>query len=176
MSTISLNVEIRDEPTTNLSTNSTSSTNSIPDICSAIINRYQSGELLETWANHPNMGNITLIGLNIQEPYNTSSVSLSIIYRIELVTPPSSCREQSPCGVQPKLVAYDIDGNVIEKLGSNDQPWQVMASVVDNANVTLIGAIANYSDGQTQYTSFGVSVTGNYQIQFAFIQPNNVSR
>jgi hypothetical protein len=74
------------------------------------------------------------------------------------------------------LVAYDIDGNVIQKLGSNDHPWQVFASVVGDPNITLIGAIANYSNGQTQYTSFGLPYIGDYQVQFAFIQPNNVSR
>ena len=122
------------------------------------------------------MSNIALIGLNIQESFNASSMSLNIIYRIELVTLPSSCCERSPCGVQPNLITYGKDGNVIEKLGSNDQPSQIMTSVVNDSNVRLIGAIANYSDGQTQYTSVGVSATGNYQIQFAFIQPNNVSR
>ncbi len=101
---------------------------------------------------------------------------MSIIDHIVLVTPPSSCREQSPCDIQPVLVAYDAEGNVIDKLGSNDQPWQVFASVVDDSNITLIGAIANYSNGQTQFISFGLPNIGEYQVQFAFIQPNNVIR
>ncbi|CAF3424464.1 unnamed protein product [Rotaria sp. Silwood1] len=175
LSTIELTVEIRDDPVANLSTNSTVETEPISNICAAIINRYQSGELHRAWAENPFTGNTTPTDLSIQEPFNQSSISLSIIHRIELVTPPSSCREQSPCAIQPKLIAYDEDGNVIEKLGSNDQPWQVMASVVDDSNITLIGAIANYSNGQTQYTSFGLSATGHYQVQFAFIQPNNVT-
>ncbi|CAF4249716.1 unnamed protein product, partial [Rotaria sp. Silwood2] len=175
LSIITLTVEIRDDPVANLSANSAVETEPISNICSAIINRYQSGELHQAWAENPFTGNTTPIDLSIQEPFNQSSISLSIIHRIELVTLPSSCREQSPCGTQPKLVAYDEDGNVIEKLGSNDQPWQVTASVIGDSNITLIGAIANYSNGQTQYTSCGLSATGNYQVQFAFIQPNNVT-
>lgn len=174
--TIALNVEIRDDPSTNLVTTNSDSTESISNICSAIINRYQSGELHQAWATNPSTGNTTPIDFNIQEPFNQTSVSLSIIYRIELVTPPSSCREQSPCDVQPKLVAYDENGNVIDKLGSNEQPWQVIGSIVGDSNVTIVGAVTTYSNGQTQYTSFGLSSTGNYQVEFAFIQPNNVSR
>ncbi|CAF3664415.1 unnamed protein product [Rotaria sordida] len=175
LSTIILTVEIRDDPVEVLSTNSIVETGSISNICSAIINRYQSGELHQAWAENPSTGNTTPIDLSIQEPFNQSSISLSIIHQIELAILPSSCREQSPCGIQPKLIAYDKDGNVIEKLGSNDQPWQIIASVVGDSNITLIGAIANYSNGQTQYTSFGLSAIGNCQVQFAFIQPNNVT-
>lgn len=92
------------------------------------------------------------------------------------MTVPSGCREQSPCDIQPKLVAYDEYRHVIDKLGSNDQPWQIIASIVEDSNIILIGAIANYSNEQTQYSSFGLSDIGNCQVQFTFIQPNNVTR
>lgn len=172
-----LTVEIRDDPILNLPSDSnTIPTEQISNICSAIINRYQSGELQQTWSEHPSTGNTTLIDLNIQEPYNQTSVSLSIIDHIELVTYPSACREQSPCGIQPKLIAYDQYGHIIDKLGSNDQPWQVIATIVGDSNITLVNPIANYSNGQTQYTLFGLSDIGNCQVRFSFIQPNNVTR
>lgn len=173
-SSVSLSVEIRDDPLADLSTVPT--VESINNICSAIINQYQSGELQQTWSSHPSTGNTSLIELNIREPMNQTLVSLSIIHRIELVTSPNACREQSPCSIQPKLVAYDINGLIIDKLGSTNQPWQVQANVIGNPNITLINPIANYSNGQTQYTAFGLPNLGNYQIQFAFIQPNNVTR
>jgi len=177
LSSIILSVEIRDDPQVNLPTSTTTTPiESINDICSAIINRYQSGELQQTWTSHPSTGNTSLIDLNIREPFNQTSVSLSVIHRIELIRSPSSCREQSPCVIQPKLVAYDRNGAVIDKLGSYNQPWQVQASVVGNPNIVLINSIANYSNGQTQYTAFGLPDLGTYQIQFAFIQPNNVTR
>lgn len=176
LSSVILSVEIRDDPMMNLSTITIDQTQPINDICAAIINRYQSGELQQTWTSHPSTGNTSLIDFSIREPLNQTSVSLSIIHRIKLVTSPSSCREQSPCLVQPKLVAYDENGAIIDKLGSYNQPWQVQASVVGNPNVTLINPITNYSNGQTQYTAFGLPDLGNYQIQFAFIQPNNITR
>ena len=176
LSTTILTVEIRDDPPSSLSADTTVQILQISGICSAIINRYQSGELQQAWAANPSTGNTAPTGLSVQEPYNQTSVPLSIIDHIVLATSPSSCREQSPCEVQPVLIAYDAEGNVIDKLGSNDYPWQVFASVVEDSNITLIGAIANYSNGQTQFTSFGLPHIGEYQVQFAFIQPNNVVR
>ncbi|CAF3607038.1 unnamed protein product [Rotaria socialis] len=122
LSTVTLSVEIRNDPVANISTNVSTQTNPISNICSAIINRYQSGELLQAWSNKPAAGNRAPIDLNVQEPRNASSTLLSIIYRIELVTSPLSCREQSPCSIQTTLVAHDIDGDLIKILASNDQP------------------------------------------------------
>ena len=74
------------------------------------------------------------------------------------------------------IVAYDASGNVIQKLGSNNQPWQVIATVISPSGVTTVGGIANYTNGQTQYTSFGLTATGSVQVQFAFITPYGVSK
>jgi hypothetical protein len=98
-----------------------------------------------------------------------------LISRIVLVTPPSSCRLQSACTVQPVIVAYDASGNVIQTLGSNDEPWQVVASVIGHVGVNVVGAIANYANGQSQFTSFGVTATGSYLLQFTFITPSGLS-
>ncbi|CAF3605269.1 unnamed protein product [Rotaria socialis] len=78
---------------------------------------------------------------------------------------------QSACHVQPVLVAYDTSGNIIEKLGSNDQPWPVVASILGSSNASVHGVIANYSDEQTQFSTFGATATDSYQIRFAFILP-----
>ncbi len=127
------------------------------------------------WAAASNLGGVAPLSLNVQEPGNSTTVSLNVISRVALITPPSSCRLQSACDAQPVLVAYDASGNVINKLGSNDQPWQVRASVVTPSGVSVIGAIANYSNGQTQYGKFGLTATGSAQVKFEFIQPSGVS-
>lgn len=171
-----LRVEIRSDPPRNLSSINDTAVRDIYNTNAAIINSYQSGQLLAQWAALNDSGGVVPVSLNVQEPLNQTSVPLSIISRVVLLTPPSSCREQSACDVQPVLVAYDAFGQVIQKLGSNDQPWQVVASVVGQPNVALVGAIANYSDGRTQYSAFGITVQGSYQIAFRFLAPNGVSR
>ena len=175
-STISLQVEIREDPPTGLSSNNNASVLHMSNINAGIINRYQSGELQAAWASHPLCNGTSPTSLGVQEPGNQSTVFLSVISRVALSTPPSSCRLQSACDVQPVLVAYDSSGNVIDKLGSNDQPWQIVASIVGQSSINVIGAIANYSNGQSQYTTFGLTAMGSYQVQFTFITPYNVSR
>jgi hypothetical protein len=145
------------------------------NITSIIINRYQSGELQRAWENCTGSNGTAPSNLTIQEPNNQTSFPLSVISRIVLVTPPSSCREQSPCTIQPVLVAYDSSGNVIQKLGSIQYPWQVIATIVGQPNVTVPGAITNYTNGQTQYNNFGLPYIGTYQVEFTFVQPNGVS-
>jgi hypothetical protein len=145
------------------------------NITSKIINRYQSGELQRDWANCTGTNGTTPSNLTIQEPNNQTTFPLSVISRIALVTPPDSCREQSPCTTQPVLVAYDSAGNVIQKLGSIQYPWQVVASIVGQPSVTVPGGIANYTNGQTQYTNFSLPYIGTYQVEFTFVQPNGVS-
>ena len=176
LATYQLRVEIRTDPPRNLSATNATAVQDIYNMNAIIINSYQSGELIAQWGMLNDSGGIVPFSLNVQEPLNETSVPLSIISRVVLLTSPSSCREQSVCDVQPVLVAYDASGNVIHKLGSNDQPWQVVASVVGPSNISLVGAIANYSDGRTQYSTFGVTAQGSYQIAFRFIAPNGVSR
>jgi hypothetical protein len=176
LATYQLRVEIRTDPPRNLSAINATSVQDIYNMTSAIINSYQSGELIARWRTLNTSGGFVPLSLNVQEPLNQTSVPLSIISRVALITSPGSCREQSACDAQPVLVAFDASGNVIQKLGSNDQPWQVVASVVGQPSIALLGAIANYSNGQTQYTTFGVTVQGSYQIAFRFISPNGVSR
>lgn len=141
-----------------------------------IINLFQSGILQERWRNNSDTNGLVPVSMTVQEPLNQTTVELKIIDRVALTIPPSSCREQSPCDVQPVLVAYDALGNAIQKLGSNDQPWQVVGSVVGQPNITVLGSIANYTNGQTQYTQFGISTLGSYQFEFRFISPTGVSR
>ncbi len=145
------------------------------NITSIIINRYQSGELQSAWASFTGTNGTAPLNFTIQEPNNQTSFPLSVISRIVLVTPPASCREQSPCTIQPVLVAYDSEGNVIQKLGSIQHPWKVVASIVGQPNVTVPGGITNYTNGQTQFTNFGLPYIGTYQIEFTFVQPNGVS-
>ena len=174
LSTFILRIELRFDPLPYLSSNSTNQTEILSNITASIINRYQCGEL--DWSNYSAFGNATPSGLSVQEPLSNLTVPLNLIDRLVLVTFPSSCREQSPCEIQPVLIAYDSSGNVINKLGSIDQPWQIIATIVGQSNDSLISPLANYTDGQSQYTSFGLPFMGTYQIQFSFVLPIGVSR
>jgi hypothetical protein len=117
------------------------------------------------------------ISLNVQEPGSQATVSLDVISEIVLTVPPSSCTYLCPCHVQPIIVAYDVFGNVIQKLGSADEPWLVVASLVGSpSGVNVIGAITNYTNGAAQFTVLGITAAGSYQIQFTFISPYGVSR
>ncbi|CAF1656840.1 unnamed protein product, partial [Adineta ricciae] len=165
-------IEIRDEPRFSLQSTGSLSSEVLSIIAAKIINTYQSGELTQNWKNYNITGDIVPTSLNVQEPLNDSNINLRIINRTKLWTVPDQCRQQSPCTIQPIIIAYDSDGNVIEKLGSNDHPWQVKATIVNQPNVTLPGAIANYTNGQTQYTLFGLPNIGTFEVQFAFIKPD----
>lgn len=172
LNSIQLRVEIRDDPPTVLPPSGTGISSVISNINADIINRYQGGDLQTAFQSSTT---ILPQSLTVQEPQNQTTVTLGVIDRLVLVTPPSSCRLQSACDVQPVLVAYDTSGNVMNKLGSNDQPWLVTATVISPTGVTAIGAIANYTNGQTQYTSFGLPVLGPVQVRFQFITPTGLS-
>lgn len=166
---------MRDEPRNSSVTNTGVRGEILANIASTIINSYQAGELQVKWQEMNITNGIVPNEMSVQEPFDYSTVELVVIDRIELVIPPDQCREQSPCGVQPVLVAYDSNNTVIQKLGSNDRPWQVRATIINQTNVRIGGAIANYSDGQTQYTLFSLSQLGAYQIRFNIISPDGVS-
>ncbi|CAF4012065.1 unnamed protein product [Rotaria sp. Silwood2] len=172
---IQLQIELRDEPRTSSIASTGIRAEILSNIASTIINRYQVGELQVAWRNlNVTNGSFPSV-LSAQEPFDNSSVELSIINRLLLVSPPRDCRQQSPCTFQPVLVAYDVAGNVIQKLGSNERPWQVKATVVGRPNLILPGGIANYSDGQTQYILFSLPDIGTQQVQFTLIQPDGVN-
>lgn len=174
-STIYLRVEIRNDPPNQLSANNSAASTAIRNANAYIINRYQSGDLQATWAASSTTGNNAPLSLSVQEPGNQTTIALGVISRLVLETPPSSCRQQSACDIQPVLVAYDSTGNRIDKLGSNDQPWQITATVISPSGVGVIGGIANYVNGQSQYSSFGVTTTGSVQVQFSLISPYGVA-
>lgn len=148
----------------------------LSNIVSSIMNRYQCGELQVAWMNLNIINGTVPSSMATQEPFDNNSTILSLINKLVLVTPPSGCRQQSPCTIQPVLVAYDIQEKVIQKLGSNDQPWQVKANLVDQPNSLITGGIANYSNGQTQFTLFTLPYIGTAEVQFTLIQPNGVNR
>ena len=166
---------MRDEPRNNSAATTGVRGEILSNIASTIINSYQSGELQVKWEEANITNGVVPKEMSVQEPFDYSTVELNVIDRIELQVSPDQCREQSPCAVQPVLVAFDANNTVIQKLGSNDRPWQVRATVVNQTNVRIVGAVANYSDGQTQYTLFSLPQRGSYQIRFSFISPDGVS-
>ncbi|CAF1327808.1 unnamed protein product [Rotaria sordida] len=172
---IKLQIELRDEPRTSSIASTGIRAEILSNIASTIINRYQAGELQVAWRNLNVTNGSFPSNLSAQEPFDNSSVELSIINQLLLISPPRDCRQQSPCTFQPVLVAYDVAGNVIQKLGSNERPWQVKATVVGRPNLNLPGGIANYSDGQTQYILFTLPDIGTQQVQFTLIQPDGVN-
>lgn len=116
------------------------------------------------------------ISLSIQEAFSRTTSNLSLIDHIELVRSADSCREESPCEIQPKIVVYDSNGKIIDKLGSSERPWQIRATIVNQTNGFVIGDVANYSDGQTQFHLFGFSSIGVYRVQFELVLPDNGNR
>ncbi|CAF4302405.1 unnamed protein product [Rotaria socialis] len=153
---VKLQMELRDEPRPSTTAATGIRAEILANIASAIINRYQAGELQVLWGILNITNGIITSNLTVQEPFQDFQVNLSVIAQLVLVTPPSDCRQQSPCTIQPVLIAYDVQGNVIQKLGSNDQPWQVQATLVYQPNVVLSGGIANYTNGQTQFTQLSL--------------------
>jgi hypothetical protein len=148
----------------------------LSNIASTMINRFQSGDLSVTWKNLNITAGEVPISTHVQEPFDQSSTTLQQINRTELRTSPAQCRELSPCTIQPVLIAFDSQNQVIDKLGSNDQPWRVKVSVVNQPNLILQGGIAPYFNGQTQFTDFALPNIGSFELQFTFIQPDGVSR
>ncbi|CAF4657274.1 unnamed protein product [Rotaria sp. Silwood1] len=174
-SSVRLEVEMRDEPRTSTTATTGIRGEILSNIASAIINRYQMGELQIAWFNLNLTNSMFPSSLRSQEPFDDFENELSVISRIVLVTPPSDCRQQSPCTIQPVLVAYDAQGNVIQKLGSNDRPWQVQASLVSRPTLRLMGDIANYTNGQTQFTLLALPDNGTEQVQFTLLIPDGVN-
>ncbi|CAF4366562.1 unnamed protein product [Rotaria socialis] len=174
-SSIKLNIELRDEPRASSVSSAGVLGEVLSNIGSSIINRYQTGQLQIAWKYFNVTGDVIPENLYVQEPFDLSSTPLGIINRTVLLIAPANCREQSPCTTQPILVAYDSAGNIIQKLGSNDHPWQVQATVIGQSSQVLYGAIANYSNGQVQFNSFSLPGIGTYQIKFTFISPMDVN-
>ncbi|UJR08495.1 hypothetical protein I4U23_012761 [Adineta vaga] len=168
-------MELRNEPTLSSASSRDVNVEIMSNIVSTMMNSYQSGELNIAWKNRDFTGGVVPLYLTVQEPFNVSNVSLSIINRTELRIAPDDCREQSPCAIQPVLVAYDAEGNIIEKLGSIERPWQVKASIVNRPNLVLMGNVANYSDGQTQFRFLGLPSMGSFEILFTFVRPDGVT-
>lgn len=168
-------MELRDEPRPSTTAATGIRAEILANIASTIINRYQAGELQIGWRNLFITNGSSPSNLSAQEPYDDFQVDLSVINRLVLVIPPSDCRYYSPCTTQPVLVAYDAQGNVVQKLGSNDRPWQVKASLVLQPNVVLAGGIANYTNGQTQYSLLSLPDNGPHQVQFTIILPDGVN-
>ncbi|CAF0965964.1 unnamed protein product [Rotaria sordida] len=175
VSSIRLNIELRDEPRTSSTSTGGVLGELLSNIAASIINRYQTGQLQTAWKALNLTGDIIPVSLDAQEPFDNVSTPLGIINRTALLIPPASCRQQSPCTIQPAIVAYDAEGNVIQKLGTNDQPWQVQGTVIGQSSQIVYGGIANYSNGRAQFQSFSLPNLGSYQIQFTFIQPNGIN-
>lgn len=172
---VRLSMELRDEPRVSTTASTGIRGELLANIASAIINRYQIGELQVLWVALGITNTLAPTNLTVQEPYDDNQTDLSVIYSLSLVIPPADCRQYSPCTVQPVLIAYDAQGNVIQKLGSNDQPWQIIATIVNQSSVTVYGGTANYTNGQTQYNQLALPDNGTYVVEFNVIQPNGVN-
>ena len=85
--------------------------NRLNEIEANTTNRYVTGQLNE-YANE--LFNVSLSSLFVQrvEP-NSPIVEINQIGSVSILTVPSDCREQSPCGVQPYILV--LDKNVLLK-------------------------------------------------------------
>ncbi|CAF3397266.1 unnamed protein product, partial [Rotaria socialis] len=174
LATYYLEVQIREEPPSTLSGNNLALSVATYNLNAEIINRYQSGNLTEQWQNDPVLNATSIIEFGVQEPQNQTTAYLSMINQLVIERQPGICRERSPCETQPVLIARDSAGHIITKLGSNDQPWQITATIIGSPGVGVVGGIANYSSGQSQFTTFGINATGTYQVQFSIITPRGI--
>lgn len=169
-------VDIRDEPQERSTESIGILAEILRNIAASVISRCQTGELFSAWAEANVTDGFVPSNISVQEPYQNEAYSISIVHRLQLLNSPSGCRENSPCAVQPVLIAYDRDGYVIQRLGSLERPWQIQATLMNQSNITIYGAIANYTNGQSQFNMLGLSSTGYYQLKFNFIQPDGTSR
>lgn len=168
--------EIREEPATSSSNDNGVRAAVISNYATSITSRVHSGEIYTAWERNNVIANVTPIGAAIQEPFQESLEELHIIDHLLLVRPPSDCREYTPCAVQPIIVAYDASNNIIDKLGSNDRPWQIKATLVSQPNTALSGGVADYVDGQTRFTQLSLAGLGSYQIQLTFVRQDGMNR
>ncbi|CAF3512253.1 unnamed protein product [Rotaria socialis] len=83
---------------------------------------YVNGQLQDDWANNSLCNGTRPSSASVQEPGNQTTVTLGVISTLVLVIPSAKCRSQSRCDTQPVLKSYDVSGNVIQKLDSDDQP------------------------------------------------------
>lgn len=173
---LTLNIQIGDNPRPLSNTPTGIQEEIMTNLASMIINRYQSAELLDAW----NVSNVTSgyvpTTLRVRESLSEEWTNFSIINRTELRIPPSGCREQSPCEIQPVIIAYDSFDNVIEKLGARDRPWQIKATLINDTTAVLFGDTVDYVDGKAQFTQLTLSDIRSYKIQFTLIRPDGVSR
>jgi hypothetical protein len=169
-------VEMRDDPRTQSQGTSGIREEILSNIASTVINRQQCGGLFTDWKSQNITAGQIPTSCAVQEPFDQSSTTLQQINRTELRTAPGECREQSPCTIQPALIAFDAQNQIIDKLGSNDQPWRVKISIVNQPAVILQGGTAPYLNGQTRFTQFALPNIDSFELQFTFIQPDGVSR
>ena len=169
-------VEIRDEPQRALIKRVDIRDRIMFNIGSYMIDRFQTKELMNDWVRL-NITNGKAPGAAVvQQPLDEELMNLRVFDHFELVTPPSECREQTPCAIQPVLVAYDPDGNLIENLGSKDRPWQVEAIILNQSNPVLPAIVTAYFGNQTQFTNFYFPNIGSFQVEFRLLKPEDSSR
>lgn len=148
----------------------------LSSVVSRFIDRGQSGQLHEDLKVLNISSGLPPTQLQIQDVFNYGFTFVPVFQYLSITASPDQCREYSPCTIQPRLVAFDVDGDVIEFLGSKESPWQIQASVVDRPDIVVSGAIANYSNNQTQFTDFSLPLIGTYRIRFNLLLPDNVNR
>ncbi|XP_060584412.1 fibrocystin-L-like isoform X2 [Ruditapes philippinarum] len=107
-------------------------------------------------------------------------------------TPPAELRfyeeispqhEGVPFSVQPKIRAFDKDGNFVEHLGIEDSPWEITATLrscspaCGHANAVLTGTLTvPSSNGYFNFTDLQISHKGDgYIIDFAISSPANTN-
>lgn len=147
-------------------------------LSASVINQFLIGELQ---AKAKSKFNIDLVGLSVQKPdSNGTDAKISKLSKIQVLQNADKCRELSPCEIQPILVALDENGEQVMNIGSDEQPWTLVATIVNSSNPTLTIVYqteANLdNEGFIKFTNLGVSdVAGSFRIKYEFKTPIGVN-
>ncbi|XP_061168814.1 fibrocystin-L-like [Saccostrea echinata] len=95
---------------------------------------------------------------------------------MRLYTPVIPIHEGAPFSSQPKLQVYDANGNVVNKLGTNVNPWEITATLRNGTGdpaAQLLGErTAKYNNGWANFTDLAISHMGSgYIIDFVVTYP-----
>ncbi|XP_052700396.1 uncharacterized protein LOC128177638 [Crassostrea angulata] len=163
------------------------STEELQNITKTIVNDVQAGSILLNLLNST--------GVAIAEPRqdpedpNWQVVLSDTNIALQTLAQPSEMRlsntivplhEGAPFSTQPKLQIYDSSGNVIDKLGTNTNPWQITASIVSgtgHAAGQLTGTTTvPYQYGLANFTDLAISHFGDdYGLNFTVTYPVGVN-
>ncbi|XP_062574409.1 fibrocystin-L-like [Saccostrea cucullata] len=180
-------VEISNPPTQEVNSTAEAgdlSSDQLQNITTTIVNEVQLGTTLRSMVNitsasisepppdpdDPNWRNMA------EDTSETRYQELAQPSLMRLFTPVIPIHEGAAFSSQPKLQVYDANGNVVSKLGTNVNPWEITATLRNGTGdpaAQLLGTrTAKYSNGWANFTDLAISHMGtDYIIDFNVTYP-----